>query len=159
MKFNWIQGQEYLVQQKQLRCSWHYLINGEDTLVINGSLAKHNAEILKKHIYKVEVNTKGPHFTLEYETEGVHRISASFIKGSLEGELNLPDGSWEDWNAQFLSQMETEENRQEAKEEEVGEIWYPNIAYGWTEKPKQENILFRNATIWTNEKEGIFCRC
>ena len=51
--------------------------------------------------------------------------------------------------------METEENRQEAKEEEVGEIWYPNLACGWTEKPKQENILFRNATIWTNEKEGI----
>jgi imidazolonepropionase-like amidohydrolase len=154
---NWIQGQEYLVQQKNsYDARGTYLINGEDTLVINGSLAKHNFKILKDSTsIKLKLTQEGPHFTLEYETEGVHRISASFIKGSLQGKLNLPDGSWEEWNAQFLSQKETEENREEAKEIEVGEVWYPNLAYGWTEKPKQENILFRNATIWTNEKEGI----
>ena len=117
-----------------------YLINGEDTLVINGSLAKHNAEILKDSTsIKLKLTQEGPHFTLEYETEGVYRISASFIKGNLEGKLNLPDGSWEDWNAQFLSQKETEENRQEKKEVEVGEIWYPNLAYGWTENPNRKN--------------------
>ena len=79
---NWIQGQEYLVQQKNsYDARGTYLINGEDTLVINGSLAKHNAEILKDSTsIKMKLTQEGPHFTLEYETEGVHRISASFIK-------------------------------------------------------------------------------
>ena len=34
-------------------------------------------------------------------------------------------------------------------------IWHPNKAYGFTELPLQENIIFKNATVWTNEEEGI----
>jgi hypothetical protein len=29
------------------------------------------------------------------------------------------------------------------------------IPFGNLEKPKQETLLFKNATVWTNEKEGI----
>ena len=36
----------------------------------------------------------------------------------------------------------------------LGEVTYPFTPYGWTEAPKQEAILFKNATVWTNEKEG-----
>ena len=31
---------------------------------------------------------------------------------------------------------------------------YPNLAYGWTENPNRKKS-FLNATIWTNETEGI----
>tara|TARA_B110000438_G_scaffold303451_1_gene364987 strand:- start:5943 stop:8909 length:2967 start_codon:yes stop_codon:yes gene_type:complete len=34
-------------------------------------------------------------------------------------------------------------------------ITYPNNAYGNKYLPKQKDILFKNATVWTNEKEGI----
>lgn len=34
-------------------------------------------------------------------------------------------------------------------------ITYPNEAYGFSELPKQETLLFKNATVWTNETEGI----
>ncbi len=34
-------------------------------------------------------------------------------------------------------------------------VTYPNVGYGFTSKPKQETILFKNATVWTSEKEGI----
>jgi imidazolonepropionase-like amidohydrolase len=39
----------------------------------------------------------------------------------------------------------------------VGKVVYPFLPFGWEEglQPKQENILIRNATVWTNEKEGI----
>jgi hypothetical protein len=33
-------------------------------------------------------------------------------------------------------------------------VMYPFNAYGWTVTPKQEDLLIKNATIWTNEKEG-----
>lgn len=37
----------------------------------------------------------------------------------------------------------------------VGPVIYPFGAYGFTEMPKAENVLIKNATVWTNEKEGI----
>ena len=37
----------------------------------------------------------------------------------------------------------------------MGERWFPNTAYGWLEKPEQKAILFKNVTLWTNEKEGV----
>ena len=32
---------------------------------------------------------------------------------------------------------------------------YPNVAYGFAELPEAEDILFKGATVWTNESEGI----
>src|SRR6185503_1413936 len=32
---------------------------------------------------------------------------------------------------------------------------YPFQAYGWDTLPKQEDVIFKNATVWTNEKDGI----
>ena len=39
----------------------------------------------------------------------------------------------------------------------VGKVTYPFEPYGWTDDqaPKQETILIKNATVWTNEKEGV----
>ena len=34
-------------------------------------------------------------------------------------------------------------------------VTYPNIAYGYAAIPKAENILFKNATVWTSEEAGI----
>jgi imidazolonepropionase-like amidohydrolase len=36
----------------------------------------------------------------------------------------------------------------------IGKVTYPFNGYGWEELPKQENLLIRNATVWTNEKEN-----
>jgi len=37
----------------------------------------------------------------------------------------------------------------------LGKVTYPFGAYGWDSLPHRENLLIRNATVWTNEKEGI----
>ncbi|HEY0732414.1 MAG TPA: amidohydrolase family protein, partial [Chitinophagaceae bacterium] len=39
----------------------------------------------------------------------------------------------------------------------LGKVTYPFEPFGWEEgkQPKQETILIKNATVWTNEKEGI----
>ena len=40
---------------------------------------------------------------------------------------------------------------------EVGKVIYPFEPFGWSEEtqPKQQTILIKNATVWTNEKEGV----
>ncbi|HJW16204.1 MAG TPA: amidohydrolase family protein [Flavisolibacter sp.] len=39
----------------------------------------------------------------------------------------------------------------------LGKVTYPFLPFGWEEgqQPKQETILVKNATVWTNEKEGV----
>jgi imidazolonepropionase-like amidohydrolase len=39
----------------------------------------------------------------------------------------------------------------------IGKVTYPFLPFGWTEdaQPKQETILIKNATVWTNEKDGV----
>jgi imidazolonepropionase-like amidohydrolase len=62
------------------------------------------------------------------------------------------------WTATLIK--EGEEKADSVKKKEmpvVGKVIYPFEPFGWTEdqKPKQETILIKNATVWTNEKEGV----
>jgi imidazolonepropionase-like amidohydrolase len=36
----------------------------------------------------------------------------------------------------------------------TGAVTYPFLPFGWTEKPKQETILIKNATVWTSDDAG-----
>jgi imidazolonepropionase-like amidohydrolase len=36
----------------------------------------------------------------------------------------------------------------------LGKVTYPFDGYGWETLPKPENLLIKNAIVWTNEKEG-----
>lgn len=41
-----------------------------------------------------------------------------------------------------------------AAPQKLAKVTFPFDGYGWEEAPKQEDILIKNATVWTNEKEG-----
>ncbi len=36
----------------------------------------------------------------------------------------------------------------------IADVVYPFNGYGWKQAPKQEEILIKNVTVWTNEKNG-----
>lgn len=59
------------------------------------------------------------------------------------------------WTATFdkaaVAKADSGRKKEAAK---MGKLTYPMGAYGWEELPKQENILIKNATVWTSEKEG-----
>ena len=61
-----------------------------------------------------------------------------------------------------LTSVETDktgsDKKNDAKKENLREVLklrYPNNAYGLEKIPESENVLYKNVTIWTNEKEGI----
>ena len=76
--------------------------------------------------------------------------------GIFEGDGVLTDGRWVRWSAIRNEGPEKDKKPEDKKQKEKQEpvIWYPNMAYGFEQKPKQESLVFRNVTIWTNEKEG-----
>ena len=62
------------------------------------------------------------------------------------------------WTATFVKPSEPKPDTTKRKEAPaVGKVTYPFEPFGWTEdqQPKQETILIKNATVWTNETEGV----
>ena len=74
------------------------------------------------------------------------------------GKAILLDGSESTFSISKKASTEEEEEKEEDKEEitpEVMPLTYPNVAYGYDKQPQAETILFKNATVWTNEEDGI----
>jgi imidazolonepropionase-like amidohydrolase len=62
------------------------------------------------------------------------------------------------WTAKLIKAAEAKTDSVKKKEMPVvGKVLYPFEPFGWDEsqQPKQETILIKNATVWTNEKEGV----
>ncbi|MFM2138488.1 MAG: hypothetical protein RJA57_795, partial [Bacteroidota bacterium] len=62
------------------------------------------------------------------------------------------------WTAVFEKAAETKTDSVRKKDApSVGQVTYPFLPFGWAtaDKPKQETILIRNATVWTSEKDGV----
>jgi imidazolonepropionase-like amidohydrolase len=62
------------------------------------------------------------------------------------------------WTATLVKLSEPKPDTIKKKDiPEVGRVIYPFEPFGWNEnnQPKQETILIKNATVWTNEKDGI----
>ncbi len=62
------------------------------------------------------------------------------------------------WTASFVKAAAPAPDTTKKKDPPVvSKVTYPFLPFGWEEgaEPKQETILIRNATVWTNEKEGV----
>ena len=62
------------------------------------------------------------------------------------------------WTAKLIKATEAKPDTVKKKEMPViGKVVFPFEPFGWSdeEKPQQETILIKNATVWTNEKEGV----
>ncbi|GAB2818721.1 amidohydrolase family protein [Ferruginibacter profundus] len=59
------------------------------------------------------------------------------------------------WSASFDHALEVKADSVKAKTPlTLGKVTYPFVSYGWEEAPKQENILIKNATVWTSDAAG-----
>ncbi len=81
----------------------------------------------------------------------VHAVNPIIFKGT---GLNA-SGSSINWTATFAEPFKEVLKSEEPKPVlATGPVTYPFLAFGYTEAPVQETVLFKNATVWTNEKEG-----
>lgn len=75
-----------------------------------------------------------------------------------EGTGTNGSGNWVKWSA---IRNKSNEEKQEVKpvwkpvEDFTAQPLYPNMAFGNTERPKTTTVIFENATVWTNEADGI----
>jgi len=86
---------------------------------------------------------------------GTIRLSGVANEGIWQGNGEDSAGNKVWWTATFVK--ETVEKTDSAKRKmplRLGKVTFPFDGYGWEELPKQENLLIKNATVWTGEKEG-----
>jgi len=83
------------------------------------------------------------------------RLSGVYAGGIWQGNGEDSAGGKVSWTASLIKLAD--EKADSAKRKiplRLGKVTYPFDGYGWDELPKPENILIKNATVWTGEKEG-----
>jgi imidazolonepropionase-like amidohydrolase len=160
---NWVQGVPYRfvdLRTKDVRGTYTIKVDTATyKMVLSGPPDK---PVIKLTHDSTEV--RGASFTLDRELVGISfershsgfRLSGYFKGKDLEGEGQGDNGKWISWNASYAGNATEPEKQKKPSLQipEPGKVIYPFVAYGWTELPVQEDMLFKNATVWTNEKEG-----
>ena len=168
---NWVGGSKYVIKDitaKDIRGSYDLTVdNTPYKLVIKGEITAPESEI--KTLDSTKVNSKislaNNWISLIVKSKDSVKTNFNRLTGYIENSPNLTgkviffDGKESNWSAVKTAAFENEKpkdkGKDEAKNNTIIPVSYPNIAFGNAEKPKQETLLFKNATVWTNEKEGI----
>ena len=83
-------------------------------------------------------------------------LSGAITDKTLNGTGRDAMGNTFTWTAIFDKKADTKADSVKPKTTpNLGKVVYPFLGYGNASIPKQENILIKNATVWTSEKEGI----
>lgn len=164
---NWVQGQKNVINdrsQKDIRGTYELSIGGITyTMVLSGERSKPKIEVKQDtNTLKSKIDYANDWVTLSFATdEGDknYRMAALVPSSSdnLNGKLTLPNGTESNFTA-VKSAAYSEEDKKEEDDQtapEVMAVTYPNIGYGFASKPKSEQLLFKNATVWTSEAEGV----
>ncbi|RDV16015.1 amidohydrolase [Pontibacter diazotrophicus] len=163
---NWVQGNQYKVSEVPSDYRGVYTLKmanqPERKLLIAGTPEKPELKVVAQDTVKGNISFNGKMVTLSFNKDKKSkesiRLSGWLNEENLQGEGQLPDATSVKWTAVFseaMSQKAKSDSTKTAEPVELGNMIYPFQAFGAAELPKQETVLIKNATVWTNEKEGI----
>lgn len=165
---NWVQGHKNVINnknQKDIRGTYDLMAGGMTyQMSITGEISKPKIEI-KQDTNKLssKISYKNDWVSFSFSTEEGeknYRMTGITHKNSdtIKGKLTLSNGDESNFMAIKKSAFESKKKDDKKDNDttpKVMPITYPNLAYGFITKPKQETILFKNATVWTSEDTGI----
>ena len=164
---NWNQGNKYVVtdmQSKDIRGNYDLKIDNETfKWDVKGEIAAPTSEIKAADTTKMKskLTIANKWISLIIKSKDTTKNNFYRLTGYIDNESNLSgkallfNGKETSWTAIKTSPFVKEKDTTKVKNNKIIPVVFPNLAYGNNEKPRQETILFKNATVWTNEKEGI----
>jgi imidazolonepropionase-like amidohydrolase len=169
---NWVEGRQYVVTRQDvtdLRGSYNFASDALRGLgmKITGTPGSYEVTVERtadSAQARGTVTRSGDmvsiYFDLKSKPAGNIRLTGYITKTSpltFGGNGVLPDGSDIKWSASYTGPATSPPNRggQAKADTTVGLVIYPFGAYGATQLPTAQAVLFKNATVWTNEKDGI----
>ena len=165
---NWVQGEKKILEDMDvtnITGKYDLKVDGKNyELSITGEASKPKAEV-KMGETKIGSKLSFDNNWMNLLLSSADTTKTEFIRLSanvpaetdmISGKAILPNGSETSFTATKQSDAEKKDEKDKKdKTHKVLPVTYPNIAYGFTEKPEQENVLFQNATVWTSEDEGV----
>ena len=167
---NWVQGKRYIVNKmdvSDLKGVYNLNVDGVGSLTLKitgptaASIERTGADSVKT---TATLGRNGDWITLSFNLKknpkGDVRLTgyiSSEAPIAMKGESALSDGSEGKWTATFKEAGKEMPKRDEPKPALAtnAPLIYPFQSFGNEVQPKAENVLLKNATVWTNEKEGI----
>ncbi len=176
---NWVLGQKFVITEngwEDYRGNYTLTVkqNGETkeyaveikgkperpsaSLKVAGDTTKIDASLsINNKLVKLTWSTK-PDSTSRRSATGLNSLSGVLNDKTFSGDGYSSTGNLVSWSMVFASAYVEPADTTKKRERETGRVRstvnYPFNGYGWTEAPKQEDLLIKNATVWTNEKEG-----
>ena len=166
---NWVNGSRTVFEdltKKDIRGDYNFTLNEDNyTLKISGSLNKLNTEITSDSLkLSSSLKYKNDWMYLMFSSRDTTlqkfiRVNAKIVSSTenIAGTATLVDGTTTSIELNKNSSKKDEKSKADKKSKtpKLLPVSYPNGAYGFKELPTAETILFKNATVWTNESEGI----
>ncbi|MEQ9301782.1 MAG: amidohydrolase family protein [Cyclobacteriaceae bacterium] len=164
---NWVQGNPNRYSPLDVADysgSYKLAIDGSTyNMEVSGEPGSQKAKIVINDTTSIDVkssfspNLTSLSFAENTDAKGTIRLSGWTTDNGWKGTGQLANGNWIDWTASKTGDLESAEKgtKDQDKEIVIGDVIFPFMAHGNKEIPTQQTILIRNATVWTNEAEGI----
>lgn len=168
---NWIKGIRYTINDpgmQDIRGNYTINIKGDKSyrLKVAGELMTPEFTIYQDTIpVKAQGTRISTLWNISFESKkkaplGLYRLSGTIMKSDpivLAGDVLMPGGNWSTWSASFDSTATIVHKSDSAAKDSLhrADVLFPNMAFGWTKLPVPKEVLFKNATVWTNESAGI----
>ncbi|RZM02841.1 MAG: amidohydrolase, partial [Pedobacter sp.] len=162
---NWVQGEKYQVKEDGMAdVKGTYALqvsNASGVRNFNLEVKSNNsADILAKDTIATKFSYDGKMVKIGFgetkKSKKGYRLSGVSNMDTWNGTGTDSSGAPVWWSATFSKGGVAKSDSVKKKTPPtMGKLTFPNASYGWEEMPKQETILIKNATVWTNEKDGV----
>jgi len=169
---NWVQGKRFIVNKmdvSDVRGTYNLNVDGAGalTLKITGTGGGSTVAIERTGVDSIKTTATftrngdwvSINFNLKKNPKGDVRLSGYITSANpitIKGEAALADGTTGRFTATYKEVSKETPKKDEPKPSLAnGPVIFPFTAFGASELPKQETVLIKNGTVWTNEKDGI----
>ena len=164
---NWVQGDKHVINdmtQRDIRGKYTLTANGVNyDMTLKGEATKPKMEVKQgENKLKAKASYKEGWITFSFTNEDKNEThtAAALIPtsgNSFKGKLVLPNGTESSFTATRTGDADEDDkdDKEKDKKPEIVPTTYPNVGYGFSSKPKPQNMLFQNATVWTSEDAGV----
>ncbi|WP_341215377.1 amidohydrolase family protein [uncultured Wocania sp.] len=167
---NWVQGKQTVLENmntEDITGDYEfYLTSNSFKMNISGEPNKLKAKITSAEKTRgSKITFKDEWINIAFTTvdstkqEFIRVVANVDTNKNLNGKTIMPNGNEFPFYAKYIEKeidsISKSKEKKESEEEKIFPITFPNNSYGFEELPKAETLLFKNATVWTNESDGI----
>lgn len=161
---NYIRGNAFVISEDspQLTPGTYDLISEGMSSIMEVKKTDKGTEVsILKDTSSIKINYQqtGQQISMHWSEadQALQQIYALSTDNGFKGQIQSGQASWAAVEAILKTAQEPAPEKVSEKEPPIEPmvLRQPFNGYGWTTQPKQEAVLIRNATVWTNTKDGI----